>query len=254
MTRPVRGAMLLALSATAVFGQAPRPAFEVATIKEHQPPLSRIFDFSSSGPRVKLEGYLPVHLLMEAYGLKGHEISMSATLRQLPDDVHYDVIAKAEGDGPRTRNDFRPMLQTLLAERCKLETHWEMKEMPVFALVVAKGGVTFKESAPDAVFRANHGVNGKKQNVDAQQYTMTQLADSIFGSFGVGRPVVDRTGLTGKYSIKLEATPEYRLREPEPGDISIFDAVQSQLGLKLEAQKAMLRVLVVDRWEKPSAN
>lgn len=83
---------------------------------------------------------------------------------------------------------------------------------------------------------------------------MESVAREISNS-GVDRPVLDKTGLTGKYDIKLEATPEFRINNnPQPEDISIFDAVQNQLGLKLEPQKAMLEILVVDHAEKPSPN
>ena len=69
------------------------------------------------------------------------------------------------------------------------------------------------------------------------------------------RPIVDKTGLTGTYAFKLEATPEFRINNnPESSDISVFTAVQEQLGLKLEAQKAPVEILVVDHIEKPSGN
>jgi uncharacterized protein (TIGR03435 family) len=129
-----------------------------------------------------------------------------------------------------------------------------MKEIPVYAVVVGKNGPKFKESAGDAAFSSHHGVNGRNQNVIASMYTMDHLARA-FGDFGVDRPVVDKTGLTGTYDIKMEATPEYRInRSPELGDISVFTAVQEQLGLKLEKQTAMTEILVVDHMEKPSAN
>ena len=81
------------------------------------------------------------------------------------------------------------------------------------------------------------------------------VARALPDFFGVGRPVVDRTGLAGAYDFKLEATPEYRLnRDPDAADLSIFTAVQQQLGLKLEPQRAAVDVLVVDHVEKPSQN
>jgi uncharacterized protein (TIGR03435 family) len=78
------------------------------------------------------------------------------------------------------------------------------------------------------------------------------VADGI----GVDRPVIDKTGLTGKYDIRLEATPEFRINNnnPQPNDLSVFEAVQQQLGLRLEAQKSMMDAMVVDHVEKPSGN
>lgn len=83
---------------------------------------------------------------------------------------------------------------------------------------------------------------------------MSDLATAI-QDFGVDRPVVDATGLSGAYDIRIEATPEFRInRDPELGDISIFTAVQEQLGLRLEARKAPIEIMAVDHFEKPSAN
>jgi uncharacterized protein (TIGR03435 family) len=81
---------------------------------------------------------------------------------------------------------------------------------------------------------------------------MESLTDYVGG--GLDKPVVDRTGLTGVYDIKFEATPEFRLRDPQPGDIGAMDAIQSQLGLRLESQKADVEVLIVDYVAKPSEN
>ena len=82
-----------------------------------------------------------------------------------------------------------------------------------------------------------------------------ELVTERLGGEGVDRPVIDKTGLTGKYEIRLEATPEFRINNnPQPEDLRIFDAIQQQLGLKLEPQKAGIEVLVVDRMDKPSAN
>jgi uncharacterized protein (TIGR03435 family) len=84
---------------------------------------------------------------------------------------------------------------------------------------------------------------------------METLVGAIQRGFNSDRPVVDRTGLTGTYDLKLEATPEWRIdSNPDPNEVSIFTAVKEQLGLKLEAQKAMIEILVIDRVEKPSAN
>jgi len=256
MSRRIGGACLILVTVSSVFGQsAPAPlAFEVASVKLHDGPLSRIFDFSSSGPRVTLVAYPAIGLIMEAYNLKNYQVSFGKSV-PLRDDIYYDIVAKASGGGAPTRSEFRQMLQTLLAERFNLKVHHEMKEMPVYAPVEGKNGPKFRESASDANVFGKHGVNGRNQNVTASKYTMELLASDIQNFFGVDRPVVDRTGLTGTYDIRMEATPEFRInRDPETGDISVFNAVQAQLGLRLEAQKAPIEILIVDRLEKPSAN
>jgi uncharacterized protein (TIGR03435 family) len=128
-----------------------------------------------------------------------------------------------------------------------------MREIQVFALVLGKNGPKFKESAPDAAVSGRHGVNGRNQNMTLSKATMEDVAQQL--PVYTGRPVIDKTGLTGTYDIKLEATPSFRINSNlDPSDISIFVAVQGQLGLKLEPQKAMIDVVVVDHVEKPSAN
>ncbi len=150
------------------------------------------------------------------------------------------------------------MLQMLLAERFNLKVHREAKEMAVYALVVGKTGPKFKESSQAATFVGTHReTGGGNRTVIGSNYTMTHLIRDIRTFFGVlDRPVVDRTGLTGKYDLKLEAAPESSFNDldPEFQRISIYTALQEQLGLKLEGQRGIVEVLVVDRLEKPTAN
>jgi len=237
------------LLATAAFAQT----FEVASIRVRQLPLSVIAGYKASGARVEYEAW-PLRLLVsEAYGLKMYEVAIP-TLPAGSDADYYDIVAKAEGDAPRTRVEFRPMLQKLLADRFHLQVHREGREMPVYALTLGKGAPKLKasDSAPDIPM--HFGVNGRNQFVDGKRITTEALAGAIRDCFGLDRPVVDRTGLTGVYDVKVEATPMFRSREPEPSDLNVFTAVQEQLGLKLEPQKATIQVLVVDRIEKPSEN
>ena len=226
---------------------AQAPAFEAASIREDPGPTWHVMrGYSSSGPRLTLETWSRIDLIMEAYDLKRYQVSYAPT-----DDVLYDIAAKAEGDGTPTRAELRLMLQTLLADRFNLKFHREMRELPVYAMVVGKSGVKFKESPPDKPVKSFAGVNGRNQYMELSQGTMEMVAERI----GIDRPVIDKTGLTGKYEIRLEATPEFRIsNNPQPDDLRIFDAIQQQLGLKLEPQKANIEVLVVDHMDKPSAN
>jgi uncharacterized protein (TIGR03435 family) len=208
---------------------------------------------------VRYIAYATVQLVMEAYNVKNYQVTFAPTTAPSggePGTAYYDIEAKAEGDRARTRDEFRLMLKTLLADRFKLRVHHEMKEIPVYALLVGKGGTKFKESAVDATESARIGVNGRNQSITASKKNMDELAKMIPRVFSVDRPVVDRTGLAGAYDFKIEATPESRITggDPDLNNITIFTAVQQQLGLKLESQKAMIEVLVVDQVEKPSAN
>ncbi len=193
---------------------------------------------------------------MYAYNLKNYQVADTPALEAVG-ETYYDIAAKAEGDGTPKQGEFRQMLQALLADRFKLKVHREMREMPVYALVVGKNGPKFKESSADANPSGNYGVNGRNQTMSLSKATMEDVARDL--RVYVDRPVVDKTGLKGNYDIKMEATPAFRIsRNPDnpsdPGDISAFTAVQEQLGLKLEAQKALIEVLVVDHVERPSEN
>jgi uncharacterized protein (TIGR03435 family) len=235
----------LLLAAAAAYAQ---PAFEVASVRlRPEGPVSRIMGYSASGTRLTLEAYPAAALIREAYNLEFYEIVAPS----LPGDVYYDIAAKAPGSDPPSRADLRRMLQTLLADRFNFRFHREPKEIPVYILTVAKGGPKFKPTAPDAVRRVHGGVHGRNQSITATRYTMADLARDLRNSLGADRPVIDRTGLTGEYDLRIEATPR---RDFELGDISVHTAVQEQLGLKLESQRAPIEVLVVDRFDKPSAN
>jgi uncharacterized protein (TIGR03435 family) len=226
-----------------------QPAFEVASVREHIGPRTRMMDYAASGPRLTLGTYPASALICEAYNLEGHEIVVPPALEKIR-ETYYNIVAKAPGDDPVSRDDFRHMLQTLLADRFHLRFHREPKEMSVFALIVAKGGPKFKPSAPDAKRAFRGDVNGRNQVITATRCTVADLARNL-SFIGADRPVIDQTGLTGEYDFRVEAAPRRIL---EPGDLSIFTAVQEQLGLRLVPQRAPVEVLVVDRFEKPTAN
>lgn len=229
-------------------------SFEVASIRVHAGPLQRVAGFSSSGARLTLEGYNRRQLIMEAYDLKSYQVSIPDAISQ--QDTYFDISANAEDRGTApTKSDFRLMLQTLLAQRFNLKVHAEKQEMPVYALVVEKSGPKFKESGPGATGPGLFGVHGRNQTIANPRETMSALADDLQNGFIMGRPVVDKTGLTGIYSIQFEATPEFRVgRDSQAEDVSVFTAVQEQLGLRLEPSKESVPVLVVDHMESPTEN
>jgi uncharacterized protein (TIGR03435 family) len=213
--------------------------------------------FTASGPRLNLEGYNLRGLIEEAYNLRSYRVSFAGSNLGSDEqsDTNYDIAAVADGNDSPTKEEFRQMLQALLADRFKLRFHREPREMLVYALVVAKGGPRFKESSPDEILKIRTGPHGRNQTVTASKETMESFAEDIMQGFQPQLPVIDKTGLTGSYDIKLEATPEYRINNnPQPEDISIFTALEEQLGLKLDRQNSAVDVLVVDHIEKPSEN
>lgn len=147
------------------------------------------------------------------------------------------------------------MLCILLADRFKMAAHHETREMPVYALIVGRNGPKLKPSAPDAGEMGYVHVNGRNYELTFPRADMERVVDAIMNSFP-DRPVIDDTGLTGTYDLHLTYTPQTppNRNNPDPGDLSVFTAVQEQLGLKLEARKAMIDVLIVDHIEKPSEN
>jgi uncharacterized protein (TIGR03435 family) len=231
----------------------PAPTFEVASIRPHEGPLQNLGVYPNG---VTLTATInPMGLILDAYHRMGYQVSLPAPGPATA--VFYDVVAKAAGAVAPSRDEFRQMLQALLVDRFNLKFHHEMKEMAVYALVIGPKGPKLKPSAPDAAGMGRTIITGgRNYEWTMPKANMEQLVQAIMNSF-LDRPVVDRTGLTGTYDLKLSYTPDVPANnkiEPGPNDISIFSAVQEQLGLKLEPQKAMVDVMVVDSLEKPSAN
>ena len=144
----------------------------------------------------------------------------------------------------------------LLTDRFHVFVHRETRQLPVYALVVAKGGPKLAASDPN---------DGKSQSLrvlpprDLARFTAVKMDFPWFINLLGGElnlPVVDKTGITGVYDITLSYTPQRLLDAPDyaGNGISVFTAIQQQLGLKLEAAKGPVEVLVVDHAEKPSAN
>jgi uncharacterized protein (TIGR03435 family) len=118
-------ALLVSLDALAQ-PSAATPAFDVASVRSSEGPRGRLNMFSSSGPRATFEGYSIRGLVIEAYSLKNYQLSGAFPLRE-PEYMYYDIVAKAEGDAPRARSEFRLMLRSLLAERFSLLTCQDWK-------------------------------------------------------------------------------------------------------------------------------
>jgi uncharacterized protein (TIGR03435 family) len=158
-----------------------------------------------------------------------------------------------------TKDQALRMLQTLLADRFNLTVHRETREQPIYALVIAKGGPKLHESSEEALVPViQKRANGGFVNRGAPMSTLTVVL-----SQQVGRTVVDKTGLKGRYDFSLEYERRRAGRgdpdDPEPapspdGLPSVYTALQEQLRLKLESQKGPVEFIVVDHAEKPSAN
>ena len=193
-------------------------------------------------------------VVTEAFGEKGLRIVAPGWV----DDDWFQIDATMPP--ATTEPQFRTMMQTLLAERFKLQYHRESKETAGFALVVGKGGPKFRKSAEaepgEAPIRQRLITGTDRVEMNLHQTTMERLADILAGQ--IGNPVTDATGLTGKYDFRLNFSKEGAGpargtgAEPVP---DVFTAVQSELGLKLEPKKASIPVLVIDHIERtPTEN
>jgi len=173
-------------------------------------------------------------------------------------DIEARVSASDQAEFARMDNKSRSaMLQGVLEDRFKLRYHLSTKDFPAFALVIAKNGPKLIDARPedDHSTKVTH-----RYIMIAKSNSMREIADLL--SSQTGKPVLDKTGLTGKYNFTLSWTP---LQPPDasPGEASsitsdsapiIFTAIQEQLGLRLESINTPLKIVVVDHIEEPSAN
>jgi uncharacterized protein (TIGR03435 family) len=241
-------ATIMLLSALELGAQ---PAFEVASIKPHKGAYTSV-GVHISGLKVTIEAYGLEGLIMDAYQLNQSNQISGGPPWVSADSVRFDIAAIAPGEGALSGENLRLMLRTLLADRFQLKVHRVTQERPVYALVVAKNGPKLKTSAPSEESSVTAG-GAKTAQITMANVTTERLAIQLSG--GLDRPVVDKTGLTGHYDVKLNWIPEFAGPPPPGSDgVNLFTAVQEQLGLKLEPQKASIETLVIDHVEKPSAN
>jgi uncharacterized protein (TIGR03435 family) len=239
---------LLALLCPAL-AAAQAPAFEVASIKAHPGEIAFSSDPSIKGSQVVATAVTLRDLLTYAYGVRYDQLDGAPPWA---DSEHYDLVAKGPGDQQPTVEQARQMMQALLADRFHLQTHRETRDVPSYALVVAKGGHKLKRSAADAT-GSNHTTAGPKgMHMEATRGTTDALARQLSNS--AGRPVVNRTGLDGYWAFTFDWLPANRPVTGESDAPSMFTAIQEQLGLKLEPVKAPFDMLIVDRAERPSQN
>ncbi|HEY2017292.1 MAG TPA: TIGR03435 family protein [Bryobacteraceae bacterium] len=173
----------------------------------------------------------------------------------------YDIAAKSASEVPQ--GQLRLMLQTLLAERFKLAIHRQTKELPAYVLLVAKGGPKFKESVTEG--EPSVQPDQRRLSVTVQRTPISQLVEGL--SNILRTPVVDETGLKGKYDVTIDAAkyiPDIAAARGDGGGgvaapidpVSIImTGIQEELGLKLESRKVPLDLVIVDRAEKvPTEN
>jgi len=228
------------------------PEFVVATVKTSPPPQGDTIVINGLGTfrnrKLTFTNASLSDLLKFAYNITS-DSQLSGPDWIKSKYVRFDVVALAPADTPREQ--LALMLQTLLADRLKLAVHHDQKELRFQALVEGKGGSKLHEAKVQPALDTTFNVPGR---IVRNQISMPQLA--LLLSRFEPQTVMDMTGLKGFYEVKLEWTPDdTRGREATDGPLgpSIYTAVQEQLGLKLEARRGPLEVLVVDSAEKVPA-
>jgi len=285
----------LLVVAIPILSQAPagRQQFEVASVKVHPPPVTLI-GIANRGGRFTATGFSLKMLVGRGYAVPASQIVGGPSWA---DSERYDIEAKA----PEGATQFQPMLQSLLEDRFKLRIHKETKDLPVYELVVAKSGLKMKlsedQTPPPPVAQAappqdrgagprggpgpggspfgpgprprgtagRGSINGHLL-FEGSAVGVQMLVTTLQGM--VDRPVVDKTGLSGLFDMRLEWVPgseappspfgpNPNAPSPPPPDDSaptVFTALQEQLGLRLEGGKAPLEVVVIDSAERPTEN
>jgi bla regulator protein blaR1 len=271
-------------------------SFEVASIKQSKPStfagsnfeLNTSDSYEAADPEGRLIADSPLAVYIEfAYKIKLTDEQGYSMLARLPKWVstdNFEINAKAEGNP--TKDQMRLMMQSLLADRFKLAIHFKTLHIPALALILDKPGKTgpnlrphsegppcevpavLKEidpSSKDFVYppmcylvaaspKENHGMLMGTRNA-----SMKQIADAIASVGDQGRPVVDRTGLRGRFDFTLEWIPDANSpvssnvgKLPVGKTLDLLEALKEQLGLKLKSTNATIRVPVIDHVERPS--
>ena len=268
MIRPPAAAILLAAISLPAAAQLAHngPAANIARARELQPydvvSIRQNLTDSHDG-HINIDDHglftvtnMPLFWIIEfAYDVKQDQIA------NLPDsigDARFDITAKIlpPGAAPPPEHpdaDMQAMIILLLQDRFHLKAHIEPRIKPVYDLVVAKGGPKVKLSQDD--LHANGwNINGAdtKKVLTCKDARMSDLADAL--SDEAGRKVIDKTGLAGHADITLKWSDEIAMQQGGADVVSIFTAVEDQLGLKLQPSKGPVDTLVIDHVEMPTEN
>ena len=260
MLRVLTVASLGALFSSVTFSQTTpsAPAFEVASVKVNtsgEPPSG-----NTRNGRLTMYNMPMKVLIARAYQVANDKVTGPDWL----DTAGYDIVAKLGPD--TTAETLWLMLQNLLADRFKLGLHHEQKPTPVYALVVGKNGPKLKEASAGSQVKSTCSRQGTQISCQNQKLSMADLAQNLprwVSRDWFDLPIVDQTGLPGVYDFSLTWTPSNRpdsaaggtSEATDPSGVTLFDAIQDQLGLKLEQRKLPVDRIVIDHIERiPTEN
>ncbi len=235
----------VAFQASGQTAASPQPqAFQIVSIKPNRSGDGT--NMKTSLGRLTAVSVTPHELLLYAFGARDSQLIGG------PDWLtkeKFDIEAVTGTSDDLDRTTLQPLLQSMFTDRFKLRSHRENRELPVYSLVVAKGGPKLTahsgEGQPSTGIHASSG----KYVVNARKTSMKGLAEVLARQSD--RFVIDNTGLVGEYDFSLAWTD---LAAVDSEDPSLFTAIQEQLGLKLEPAKGPVQVTVIDSVERPSEN
>ena len=234
------------------------PSFEVATIKPTANPGRQGSNINVTNAGMFVTGNTPLkELLIFAYGIHPQQLQ---GLPSWAEDEKYDISAKPDHEGMGNDVQIRSMMKKLITERFGLKFHTEKKEVSAYTLNIGRDGKHKLTPNTSGVNLPGFGGRGPG-SIGVRNATMDQFAGFLQARI-VDRPVVDKTGLSGKFDFTLTWRPDQLPQGPNapapPADLEsrpdIFGAMQEQLGLRFQAEKTAIDVLVIDAVSKPSEN
>jgi len=225
--------------------------FEVVSVKENVgADLSIRFEPDSP------DGYRRINVPLGSYVSYAFDIRQNSRLIGLPgwtSSARYDIVGKAAG--PISDAERRAMVRDVLATRFRLRTHVESREQTVLVMTPARAD---RQLGPGLVLRTDctstcGSGTGRPDGLELRGVTLTQLADGMLSN--LQRQVVrDETGIPGTFDVKMSWRPDSATQDPADTRPSFFTAMQEQLGLKLEPQRRLIDVLIVDGIERPTSD
>ncbi len=227
------------------------PDWEVATVKASNPSDTRGQHINFRGRHVMLLDTTVEQFLLLGYGLQQSQL---AGVPGWAKTERWDVDGVPDVQGQPNWPQTQLLIQKILAERFHLQLHHEQRDLPVFALTVSKSGsrMTPDTSDPNGWLDQQNGESNGRHVENLKNASMADLATIL--QFHVDRPIVNQTGLKGRYDLKLQWTLDDAKEAAPDAPPGLFTALQDQVGLKLERVKAPADVLVVTAVERPEAD
>lgn len=229
------------------------PSFEVATIKQSDP-TDQKHRFEVHGRRVVIENQTVKTMIQMSYGVHVRQIVNAPSWAG---SERFDVQGLPDVDGQADLVQFHEIVRRLLEDRFGLKLHTEKREMARYTLTMAKGGPRMEatKGSPDALPDTRITGNGTSRSMQVANVSMADVARNLQGE--LDRPVVDETGLKGRYDFTVKWLRPDAAPAAEDADSAlpgIFTALQEQVGLKVQPSKGEVDVLVIDHVQNPSSN